>query len=46
MVSSYDGDLDELIADFTGDLRDVLNNNGITDASIVVVDISYTADNE
>ena len=45
-VSSYDGDLDGLVADFTGDLMEVLTNNGIKDISIKIVNISYTPDNE
>ena len=45
-VSSNDGDLDGLVADFTGDLMEVLRNNGVTDVSIRIVDIASTPDDE
>ena len=43
---SYDGELVSLIADFTGDLMGVLTDNGIKNASIRIVDISHTPDNQ
>ena len=50
MISSYDGNTDQLVADFTGDLMGILNNNGITDdVSIQIIRISYSSvssDNE
>ena len=45
-VSSYDGDLDGLVADFTSDLMEILTNNGIKDVFIRIVDVLYTSDNE
>lgn len=47
MISSYDGNTDGLVADFTGDLMQILSNNGITDdVSVQILKISYTSDNE
>ena len=45
MISSH-GDLDGVIADFTGGLMKLLTDNGIKDISIQIVDISYAPDNE
>ena len=41
-ISSYDGNLDDLVTDFTNELRMVLSYNGIKDASIqIIVNASY-----
>ena len=46
VISSYDGTGDALVADLTGDLMEILNNNGITDVSIQILEISYNSNNE
>lgn len=44
-VDSYDGDLESLVADFTSELMEVLNNYGIEHISIRIINISYTTEN-
>ena len=43
-IDSYDGDLDAFVVDFTDELTQILMDNGIDDAAIQIVDISYTQD--
>ena len=45
-IGSHDGDIDGLVVDFTDNLKKILTNNGITDVSVQIVDVSYTPDNE
>ena len=43
-IDSYDGDLDVFVVDFTDELTQILMDNGIDDAAIRIIDISYTPD--
>ena len=45
-IGQYDGDIGELVDNFTTDLAEILTDNGITDVSIKIVNISYTSDNQ
>ena len=46
VITSYDGSTDGLVADFTGDLMEILTNNEITNATVQILKISYVSDNE
>ena len=43
-IDSYDGNLDAFVFDFTDELTQILMDNGIDDAAIRIIDISYTPD--
>ena len=43
-IDSYDGELDAFVVNFTDELTQTLMDNGIDDAAIQIVNISYTPD--
>ena len=46
IIATYDGNVDDFVAEFTDELTMVLLDHELYHSSIKVVDISYTPDDE